>query len=298
MRARGVPSRSCLFISVAALSAALVLGVAPSAQAGNVAPNPSFELDCSGVPCSWTTNVSGAGTITRDTTVAHSSVASLKETADANGTPGAASDCIPTSAGTNVTRSYWYRTTSAFVTRVTFNLKFYASSNCSDLTSVGPSNLLTLSPIADGEWHQLMDSSLLEVFPGNNGALATLFFQCIPSTCPTGTVVNFDDVIMGSGPLAVTIASFTAVRSHKGVLVRWRTGTEANELGFNVYRQQGARRVRVNRRLLPALGGLQGSSYSYRDRRAPKHRALRYWLQDVAVHGTRAWHGPVRVSGA
>jgi len=103
-------------------------------------------------------------------------------------------------------------------------------------------------------------------------------------TCPTG--------------LAVTVSSFSARRTGRAVLVRWRTGTEANELGFNVYRQQGTRRVRVNRRLLPALGAVAGSSYSYRDRHAPRHRALRYWLQDVAVDGTRTWHGPVRVSGA
>jgi hypothetical protein len=103
-------------------------------------------------------------------------------------------------------------------------------------------------------------------------------------TCPTG--------------LAVTVSSFSARRTGRVVLVRWRTGTEANELGFNVYRQQGTRRVRVNRRLLPALGAVAGSSYSYRDRHAPRHRALRYWLQDVAVDGTRTWHGPVRVSGA
>jgi hypothetical protein len=99
-------------------------------------------------------------------------------------------------------------------------------------------------------------------------------------------------------PLAVSLYSLTAKRSHKGVVVRWRTGTEADTLGFNVYRQQGNRRVRVNRRLLPALGGVSGRSYSFVDRRAPKHRAVRYWLQDVSVSGARAWHGPVRVAAA
>ena len=119
-----------------------------------------------------------------------------------------------------------------------------------------------------------------------------------PVTCPETTTVNYDDVAVQTEPLAVTVFSFSAHRAGKGVLLRWRTGTETNELGFNVYRRQGARRVRVNRRLLPALGAIAGSSYSYRDRRAPRHRALRYWLQDVAVDGTRTWHGPVRVSGA
>jgi hypothetical protein len=81
-------------------------------------------------------------------------------------------------------------------------------------------------------------------------------------------------------------------------VLRWRTGTEADTLGFNVYRQTGARRVLVNRRLIPAQGGVAGSAYSYRDRSAPQHRVLRYWLQDVAIDGTRTWHASVRVSGA
>ena len=80
--------------------------------------------------------------------------------------------------------------------------------------------------------------------------------------------------------------------------MRWRTGTEADELGFNVYRQQGGRRVRVNRRLLPALGGVSGRSYSFLDRQAPRHTAVRYWLQDVSQSGARAWHGPVRVAAS
>jgi hypothetical protein len=81
-------------------------------------------------------------------------------------------------------------------------------------------------------------------------------------------------------------------------MLRWHMGTEVDTLGFNVYRQQGSRRVRVNRRLLPALGGVAGSSYSFLDRRAPRHRAVRYWLQDVDISGHRAWHAPVRVAAS
>jgi hypothetical protein len=113
-----------------------------------------------------------------------------------------------------------------------------------------------------------------------------------------GSITSGWSLDIAAGPLAVTVSSLRAARSRRGVVVRWRTGTEADELGFNLYRQQGARRVRVNKRLLPALGRVAGSSYSFLDRRAPRHRALRYWLQDVAVDGTRTWHGPVRVSGA
>jgi hypothetical protein len=48
--------------------------------------------------------------------------------------------------------------------------------------------------------------------------------------------------------------------------------------------------VRLNRRLLPVLGAVAGSSCSFRDRHAPR-RAARYWLQDVDPSGARTWHG-------
>ena len=155
---------------------------------------------------------------------------------------------------------------------------------------------IVASPVKTDTWTFVTG----QVTTGANVGSARLLLRggCGANKCTNTATLNYDDVEVVSITLAVTVSSFSAHRAGKGVLLRWRTGTEANELGFNVYRQQGARRVRVNRRLLPALGGIGGSSYSYRDRRAPRHRALRYWLQDVAVDGTRTWHGPSRLSGA
>jgi hypothetical protein len=148
MRASQVPARSGLFVFVVALGAALVLGVAPSAQAANIVPNPGFEGNCAGAVCQW----QGIdGTNTYDTTSFLRGVASLR------------------------------------------------------LTSTGGTNVIS-------------------------------------------------------------------------------------------------RRVRVNKRLLPALslrrGGVSGGAYSFVDRRAPRHRALRYWVQDVDIRGHRTWHGPVRIGAS
>ena len=112
--------------------------------------------------------------------------------------------------------------------------------------------------------------------------------------------VDYDDAIFDSELLAVTVHSLTARRSHTGVVVRWRTGSEHETLGFNVYRQSGARRVCLNRRIIPALSltrGIPGGTYSYVDSKAPR-RAVRYWLQEVASNGARTWRGSVRVGAA
>ena len=145
--------------------------------------------------------------------------------------------------------------------------------------------------LARGVWHPY------ESFPGAVAAVRAVFRLRLQPKHHSATV-NFDDVAFETTPLAVSVHGLRATRSHRGVTLRWRTGTEADTLGFNVYRQTGARRVLVNRRLIPALGGVAGSAYSYRDRSAPQHRVLRYWLQDVAIDGTRTWHASVRVSGA
>lgn len=102
--------------------------------------------------------------------------------------------------------------------------------------------------------------------------------------------------VSGSSILAATFAGITARRVAKGALVRWRTSAEVDVLGFNVFRQVGQRRVRVNRRLIAASAGIAGGSYSYLDRRAPKRKAARYWVQTVDLDGSRSWYGPARVS--
>ena len=99
-------------------------------------------------------------------------------------------------------------------------------------------------------------------------------------------------------PLAVTVSSFSAHRAGRGVLVRWRTASEAETLGFNVFRQVHGKRVRLNRHLLPARGSISGGSYSYVDRRAPTRGALRYWLQVVDADGSRTWQGPIRLGAS
>ncbi len=75
----------------------------------------------------------------------------------------------------------------------------------------------------------------------------------------------------------------------------WRTASESDILGFNVYRQQGAKRLKLNPRLLLAKG--RGASYSfvYRVPVGAKLPTL-LWLQVVEGDGSRTWHGPARIA--
>lgn len=117
---------------------------------------------------------------------------------------------------------------------------------------------------------------------------------------PTATATG--DVIIGQsrcGVTAFTAATFrslTATAAGRDVLVRWRTASEIDMLGFNAYGQVDSKRAKLNRRLIAAKSG-SGASYSFRYRAPAGRKApARYWIQVVNLDGSSAWYGPARVT--
>lgn len=109
--------------------------------------------------------------------------------------------------------------------------------------------------------------------------------------------------IVRATALAVTTQSFRATRYGKSVVLRWRTASEYNTLGFNVFRTVRGQRVKLNNRLIPAASLINGrnvNAYSFRTRLASGRAAAagRFWLQEVETNGARSWYGPVRAVAA
>jgi hypothetical protein len=88
-------------------------------------------------------------------------------------------------------------------------------------------------------------------------------------------------------PTAAGLVAFAATRTGSRVAVTWRTGTETQALGFNVFR----RGVKLNRSLIPAryAGQARGALYRFVDRTA-RGRAT-YRLQLVQRSGKTVWYG-------
>jgi uncharacterized repeat protein (TIGR01451 family) len=100
---------------------------------------------------------------------------------------------------------------------------------------------------------------------------------------------------------SVKLASFVAQRGKAGsVVLLWKTGGEAHNLGFNVYRGENGDRVQINRSLIAgsallmsgALPKHSGKTYMWIDS-SPAAATSQYWLEDVDVNGMRTLHGPV-----
>ena len=101
-------------------------------------------------------------------------------------------------------------------------------------------------------------------------------------------------------PTRVKLETFTATAARGKVILEWKTGGEARNLGFNVYGEENGQRVQLNpsliagsalvsRDLLPQHGA---KTYAWFDR-SPRLGNHLYWLEDVDLDGTRTLNGPV-----
>ncbi len=114
--------------------------------------------------------------------------------------------------------------------------------------------------------------------------------------------VGVDDILItgatSPGQTVVSLGNFNASSSGNGTLLTWRTGYEVNNLGFNLYREHGGTRTRVNPSLIAGSAFLTsvaltaGQSYSWFDAAPPPDGYVQYWLEDIDLDGTRKIHGP------
>ncbi len=110
-----------------------------------------------------------------------------------------------------------------------------------------------------------------------------------------------------TSPTRITLQSFSAhMATDKSganrVVLTWKTGGEAHNLGFNVYREQNGNRVKTNPSVIAgsallmsgALPKHSGRRYAWIDPSAEVEGAS-YWLEDIDVNGKRTMHGPISV---
>jgi hypothetical protein len=101
-----------------------------------------------------------------------------------------------------------------------------------------------------------------------------------------------------AAPTAVKVLGFTARATRRSVALSWNTTSEADVLGFNVWRIAGKRSVKVNGHLIPAKqsGRAAGGAYRLVDRRVVARRAYSYRLQLVTLKRARTWSGGITVA--
>ncbi|HXM48975.1 MAG TPA: C25 family cysteine peptidase [Pyrinomonadaceae bacterium] len=132
-------------------------------------------------------------------------------------------------------------------------------------------------------------------FP-NECPTPTLGNACVNSTSNAATIpgVNaFSDWTLGENvaPTAVRLTGFSATTQDDGVMLEWRSGFEANNLGYNLYRYQDGQRTRVTPSLIAGSSLIRkhgseltsGFSYGWFDPQGTM--GTQYELQAIDLHG-------------
>ena len=165
---------------------------------------------------------------------------------------------------------------------------------------------------AHTEWHSGGHShtatevrwNVASMAPGVTG-YAVFSVRVLPDT-PVGTVILNSQygvrcaelpTTTGGAPLGVTVAPPTGItleyfrlrRIGPSVELEWRTATEINNRGFNVYRgttDNFEEAVRLNSELIPGQGrGLAGgATYTFTDTGVEPGHTYYYWLEDIDLY--------------
>ena len=122
-----------------------------------------------------------------------------------------------------------------------------------------------------------------------------------PGTNAVSSNASSNDDIRVFAPAEARLDSFDATRFGSGrVLLKWRTGFEVDNLGFNIYRERNGARSRVNSELIAGSALMVGQgtrlrsgySYAWADD-PPIGKDIRYWLEGVGLDGRSEMFGPV-----
>lgn len=94
----------------------------------------------------------------------------------------------------------------------------------------------------------------------------------------------------------IELSEFYAVSGDSQVTLFWKTETELNNAGFNIYRSETENDgyAQINDSLIPAEG--IGASYEFVDTEIQNGNTYYYKLEDLDLGGNPTMHGPVMVN--
>jgi hypothetical protein len=133
--------------------------------------------------------------------------------------------------------------------------------------------------------------------PGYNqsGYYIDVLFTVTDDQTPPGSDSETITITVGEATV-ITLSSFTAYPSDGEVLIEWITGTEIDNVGFNLYRSKSevGGYVQLNSSIILAEGdSTQGAIYEYVDEDVKNRKTYYYMLEDIDLYGISTFHGPI-----
>jgi phage tail-like protein len=143
-------------------------------------------------------------------------------------------------------------------------------------------------------------TTVVQVTTTTSSAAPVTTTTTVAPAAETTTTIELVSTTTSTVPrTAVTLEYFTARAGNRRVTLSWKTGSETDNAGFNIYRataREGAY-VRVNDALIPARGSATlGSAYTFIDSAVKNRQAYYYKLEDIDLGDTSTTHGPVKAT--
>ncbi|MEK6303498.1 MAG: C25 family cysteine peptidase [Acidobacteriota bacterium] len=201
--------------------------------------------------------------------------------------------------------------TTSIAATLTVHLYSLAPASASSPSSGGGGSF-NLNAGGNCPWTAVCNNAWITVNPGVSGSgNGVVGYSVAPNTgggrIGTITVAGKTFTVTQAAPTAITLISFAATRFDDGVLLEWRTGLEVDNLGFNLYRDEGGKPARIN--LQPIAGSAlrigqgitvgSGCAYTWWDKTLADCGSqiadclkAAYWLEDLDLNGQSTWHGP------
>jgi hypothetical protein len=137
-------------------------------------------------------------------------------------------------------------------------------------------------------------AGLVTVTPGSTGALGNTVVTNANALTSNPTI-DFGFVLP---PTAIRLDNLAAYTDGNSVSLKWSTGGESHNLGFNLYRETNGKRELLN--AAPIAGSalrssveLQASAESYGWNDNDAKLGAVYYLEDIDIDGTSTMHGPI-----
>ena len=105
-------------------------------------------------------------------------------------------------------------------------------------------------------------------------------------------------VALDGPPTVITLSSFTAEAKSNKVVLKWQTGTEIDNIGFNILRSESESDgyVKINKKIIPAKGSAtKGAGYNFADEKVKAGKIYYYKLEDIDSKTGSTLHGPKSV---
>jgi hypothetical protein len=138
------------------------------------------------------------------------------------------------------------------------------------------------------------------VISGNTQISGEEVFICSDSSAeivnPTTTTASISTTTTSAPATLIVLSVFKAVPGDRQVALIWKTESEIDNAGFNIYRslrREGPYK-KINISLISAQGmPMKGASYKFVDQGLKNGETYFYKLEDIDLSGKNTFHGPV-----